>query len=725
MKANFSTIVRGASLLAGVSLALTAVTARGSDKANSDAFPNFDSYIKITGQAPSISGDENAYQRRMQASRSGGVGIEDFHFAKDLNKATSMEVNGHALAGSEDYLASVKIVKNEFGSVDFGYKTFRTFYDGVGGFFPLNGNWMPLNDRNLYLDRGKFWAEATLALPNAPVFTIKYTRDNRDGKKDTTIWGDTDFTGMPNNNPPISQVRKMNPSYIDMNEKSEALEFTAKHTIGNTSLQLTLLGEHIDNLDTRYLTRFVGEARPFPTPASTLLVPAAQMNNQVVITQGDGIDSKMTSAMFNTDTKFSDTVSLKVGLNYQLLHADQSGSRFLVTSTPTATGVVPITTANYNNLVGGSRIKTLTGTVALDVQATKDLSFKFGIKSEEEYIRSDAAFDVIAASGTPAVTLATTQRKEWAHMSEKLNTPEVEVRYTGIKDLALYANMSRAKATGTEKNTSAYNPATATSGTNALMNGNESHANYTIGANWKPVSLLVVRAELFKKSHQNESVGFGVQAGDYYMLDNNFTGVKGTVIVKPTDVVSVTGRYVYQKGTMEVTGYLPTFPAFPACDATNHTLAGTIDFTPNNQFYAQANVNVVFNTISTIYPRAGITPATSTNIAYDTNRVLHNANNNYVTASFLCGTTVSKNDDLQFQVTYYKADNDDSALAGMTMPYGAVAKDTSATVGLKHKFSERLVGDAKVGYFDSTNDTNGGKTNFHGPQGYLSLTYAL
>lgn len=725
MKANFSTIVRGASLLAGASLALTALTVRGSEKAlAADAFPTFESYIKITGQAPSVSGDENAFQRRAQQSKSGGVGIEDLHYLKE-GKDTSTEINGRAMTGSEDYLGQVKFSKNEFGSVDFGYKSFRTFYDGVGGFFPLNGYFQPLANRDLHVDRSKLWAEATIAVPNAPVFTLRYANEKREGKKDSTIWGDTDFTGLPNNNPPISQVRKIVPSYMKLDEETQSLEFIAKHTIGNTNLQLTLLGEHIKNFDSRFVSRFPGEARPFPTPAATILQPPEKMNNDVDIAQGDGIDSKATIAKFTSDTKFNDQVSLKVGLMYELLHADLSGNRSLVTTTPTATGNVPINTYNYQNLVGGSRILAYGGNVALNYAATKDLAFDFAMKAEEEYLRSDASFNAAAASGTPATVVTTTPRLEWSHVTKKTMTPEIDVRYTGIPDLTLYASYSKPSTTGQDKNTSAYNPLTAVSGTNALNNTSEKHGNYTVGATWKPSAFLTARAELFQKSHQNDYVGYGAKVGDYYLLDYNFTGWKVTSVVKPTDMITSTTRYIYQSGQVSVTGFLPAFPEYPSGNTINHTISETIDWNPNKQFYAQANVNLVFNNMNTVYARAGTVAATATAISYDANKVVQDAKNNYVTATLLCGTTVSTADDLQFQVNYYKADNDDSALAFRTTPYGMMVKEVSATVGIKHKFSDKLIGEAKIGYFDSNNDTTGGRTNFHGPQGYVSLTYAL
>ena len=725
MKATFSTIVRGASLLAGASLALTAVTVRGSDKPLApDAFPTFESYIKVTGQAPSVSGDEKAFQRSKQISSSGGIGIEDLHFINE-GKDLTTEINGKALTGTEDYLAEVKIAKNEFGSVDFGYKSFRTFYDGVGGFFPTNANWQPLGNRDLHVDRSKAWIEATVALPNLPSATIRYSNEKREGKKDSTIWGDTDFTGMPNNNPPISQVRKTIPSFLKLDEETKNLEFILKHTIGNTTMQLSYLNQEIDNLDTRFVTRFPNEVKPYPAPATTLLLPASQMNNQIKYTQGDGIDSKASITTFMSETKFNDQVSVKLGANYELLHATQSGDRSLVTSISDGTNTLPINTYNYQGLVGHSRILSYTGNASLTYTPTKNWSLFLAVKRQEEYVKSAASFNVSAASGTPATTVATTPRVEWANMMNKTTTPEVEVRYTGIKDVALYANYSKAKATGTDKDTSTYNPLTANNGTNALNATSESHGNYTIGANWKACAFATFRAELFKKSHQNDYVGFGAQVGDYYLLDSHFTGWKVTAIVKPNDVVTSTTRYIYQKGLMDVTGFLPTFPAYASCDAENNTVSETIDWTPSKQFYAQLNANIVFNTVNTVYPRAGITPASGTSIAYDTNQVLHNAYNNYVTVTALCGTTLTTADDLQFQVNYYKADNLDANLATMTVPYGMAVKEVSATVGIKHKFSDKLVGDAKVGYFDSKNDTTGGMTNFHGPQGYLSLTYAL
>src|SRR3954466_16335444 len=73
-----------------------------------DAFPVFESYIKVTGQAAAISGNGAAYQTRARQPENGGAGIEDLHYSRDT-KETSFVLDGRALAGVEDYLARVSM----------------------------------------------------------------------------------------------------------------------------------------------------------------------------------------------------------------------------------------------------------------------------------------------------------------------------------------------------------------------------------------------------------------------------------------------------------------------------------------------------------------------------------------------------------------------------------------------------------------------------------------
>jgi hypothetical protein len=328
-----------------------------------------------------------------------------------------------------------------------------------------------------------------------------------------------------------------------------------------------------------------------------------------------------------------------------------------------------------------------------------------------------------------------------SRVKEKSLVPALDLRYSGIKDLSLYASASVRNVSGDERyvTPTALTVTTIPNGNLAYNSTSEDRTRITVGGNWHANSLLTLRGEVFHKDNTNKSVGYIARSDgfvDNYDLGYKYNGFKLTGIVKPANGLSVTGRYVHQKGTATVTGIAVTgttvaYPEYDSMDMTNDMLGGTIDWSPSKQVYVQVNANIVFNVISTIYPRAGTTPAafnssgTMTATSYDTNNVLHDSNNNYVTGSLLLGAVVTKTDDMQFQYTYYKADNYNPAMAALTMPYGAGAKESIATVGLKHKFSDRCMGNIKLGYCDSKNDTTGGNTNFKGPVGYVSLDFAL
>ena len=285
-----STSCRSACLIASMVLALTGVNSRGAEKtAQTDAFPRFESYVKVTGQAASVSGNDSSFARRFQMPQNGSYGIEGLHLVKELSKDSTMEIDGRALTGAEDYLGKLLLTKNEVGSVEVGYKRFRTFYDGIGGFFPLNNKWNVLKDEELHTDRARFWAKAKIERPNQPTFELSYVNELRNGQKDTTIWGDSDFTGIPvyygtGSSNPVSSNRKIIPSYIDLGERQETLMGVMKHKAGNTEFEVEVINNRTNSLDTRWVNRYPGELKPYPAltaTSPTLLADNALANNPI------------------------------------------------------------------------------------------------------------------------------------------------------------------------------------------------------------------------------------------------------------------------------------------------------------------------------------------------------------------------------------------------------------------------------------------------------------
>ena len=62
----------------------------------------------------------------------------------------------------------------------------------------------------MHIDRGDIWIELGLRVPNWPEITIRYDHEFRFGEKDSTVWGDTNLTGLL---PPFTSTRKIIPLF--------------------------------------------------------------------------------------------------------------------------------------------------------------------------------------------------------------------------------------------------------------------------------------------------------------------------------------------------------------------------------------------------------------------------------------------------------------------------------------------------------------------------------
>lgn len=743
MQTPFHPLFRSGGAFAVITLALASVNLSAAD--NSDAFPAFESYIKVSGQAAEISGSKPSYQYRSKLPRS-GAGIEELHIAKELDKKTSYVLDGRALAGAEDYLGSYKITKTEVGSFDVGYKRFRTFYDGVGGFFPVTGSFMTLNPQDLHLDRSEFWAEAKIARPNEPVFTLRYTNGTRNGQKDSISWGDSDNVGqvyrlLPdglgvNNN---ATVRKNTPSSFDIDERKETLDGTVRHKVGNTTAQLSLIGDWSKRNNSHWVSRFPGETLGVLPGATVISAPVAEVtaatqwlafNNQVIQSTQDIQDTTTKSVVGKTATKLSPKLTLHAEGLYQDVSGAFSGDRMTISNSPIAGNVTRALTAYpVRNLSGESNVEVWSGKLALDYKVTDVFTATVALSDEDRSAEANGTYNVVTASAAAVPVYDTTVRQEKSIVEENTLTPALDLRYTGIKDATVYLSVTNKTIDGTDVQTPQYNPVTTTIKSIIYRDITGKKWDYKIGANWRVQPNLSVRGETFYKDHSFQTTGWNTNAnsadittGNNYDLDSQTYGFRLSAVFKPTEVLSVTTRYIYEKGEMQMTGFIPLYPQYDSMESKTHNLSVTADWNPTSDFYLQANANMVYNVISTVALHNLSVAAVGTIPA---NRIIQNADNNYRTASLIAGTPLSKTDDLQVQFTYYKADNYNAQLARYTQPYGASARETMVSAGLKHKFNDKWIGHAKIGYIDNKNDTTGGRANFRGPLAYVSVEYGL
>lgn len=708
-----------------------------------DAFPKFDeNYIIFSAGGAQIHGSKPAYQARTRNAKTGALGIEELRYDYELKNKATLTMEGRALAGQEDYLLSFKLQKEEVGSFEAGYKTFRTFYDGAGGFFPIGNTWMPLFSRALYVDRGQFFVNATVALPKRPVIGFKYTHSTRDGRKDSTIWGDTNLTGIPilagpGAVNPLAATRKILPSYVDLDETNDAWELSLRHKVGNTSFVLSAGGNAIDNSNIREMQQNIGELAPFP--ALTFTVPT--VNNERAgsprrTTMTQTHDEKGYHASATFETVMSPKATLFGGLQYHSAEVDISLARNLRATIASATGVReyaggfvntgPTARAPYHLVSSGElEYDVVTGNLGVRLNPTPSLGVEVALRGERW---EDSGYNLgnYSSQGvtlaTGAVTNYASQGLHTVNNTETPWTPTVEVRYTGIKKVALYANWEYRTAKQDEfVRYEGLNGATKLNELDFLGKDiKESHTNAKVGANWAVNPALGLRAELFTKDHENDFTGYDDAAGRDYVLNYDIYGAKLTATVRATNALSFTTRYTLQRSKAAVfhdglttTGVING--TFDGNDSTRHSISEGISWNISKSLWAQANGTMVFDQMQTMYPW----------VSGVAKRNLRNADNNYVTADATFGFNIDRKTTGTLQGTYYRATNYDAAYALYGLPLGASARESSVSLGVRRKLSEKTVLSAKLGYFDSNNAARGGFSDFSGPLGYLSVQHAF
>jgi hypothetical protein len=737
MDTNLSFLRRGAGLIcAGAALALPGIrTAAADTPAQADAFPTFDNYIKVSGQAPFISGDSAAFATRTGSPAAGSGGIEDLSYAKDISKDSTVTINGHALGGSDDYLANLKLTTSNVGSVDAGYKSFRTFYDGVGGFFPLSDSFQTLSYEQLHVDRGSFWINATLAKPDLPVFNLSFHADTRTGEKDSTEWGPIINpnavivngalvgTAAPNNTPFIA------PNVLTLDEHHQALDASMVTTIGKVTETLKAGFDWVNNNDSRGYVKY---------PNSSVLVDPTV----TVLDDQELIRSTSFRLLNQTGIKFNDRIALDVGLTY--LHQSSTNGGEWITPAYSSTLKQVYTAVTAGNIYGGSKVDDFVGNVFLKLTPNKNWLVDLGFRDEFNVISSSGGF-LTTSLATGATSLASSNftvanDATYSHVTDHVATPEVSIRYLGFGKISLYGTFDDRINHGNQHWINPYAASTtagitgvttttapAPIGSVFFQEANQDNADAKIGANWNASSQLTVRAEVYRKDHQNRFVGANdiigtASYGALYVTGYTFTGLKFSVIFKPLPTLSFNTRYQPQNGMMSVTGNSVTGGLgneITSGKASGQTISETIDWTPYSQLYLHGDISAVYNYVQTAYPVVTVV-TTSPSIPSP----IVNANNNCVTGNALMGFVLNKETDAQLQVTYTRANNYNPQIASGGQPYGAGFEEESVTAGLKHKFTDRLFAEAKLGYLRRTDATTGGFTNYHGPLAYVALTYS-
>lgn len=671
--------------------------------ATTEEAPDYTNWITLGIGGTSVDGDAGAFQERHWLNDDIFGGIQDLHWEPKISDKVSLRIDGHALGGIEDYLADVQLTITDVGYLKAGYRRFRTWYDGHGGYFPRNDLFFELYDNELFVDRENIWVELGLRLPNWPEITFRYERQRRDGEKDSTTWGDTTLTGLPGPN----NARNIVPTFLQFDETRHIFTLDLKHTFGKTEVGAGGRYETSETNNTRNVRRRPGE----PT-------------TDRFFTQRDMLDYDLFATHFYQTTRLNKYVQFSTAYMFTTLNSDLSGTRIYGQSYD------PIFDPLYArrqrrdegfiDQFGGSQLDQHVVTLNLAWRPNKDWVIIPAFRYEHNSLASasDAIETIIAPSG-PIVM----QFEPLGASSERCfdsATESLEVRFTGVKKWTFYAKgeWMQEDLQQIERDFELADEEDPTLLIGRDTNGDINSQRYVIGANWYLAPKLNIASQYYKKIFENDydhpfdTTPNNAPAGDRYpaflrMQDFNVDDFNIRVTWHPLSNFTSVSRYDFQMATIDTRGdFLRTVES---ADITAHILSETITWSPLPRLYFQGSVHYVMN-------------ETDTPANLQLGNVVPDMRNDYWNGSVTAGYALGEKTDVQVNYFYYRADNfSDNSL--VSVPLGSDAEEHAITATLNHEFTKNIRGSLKYGFFSNRTDAYGSRHDYDAHLVATSLQY--
>lgn len=662
-------------------------------------------WVDFTVGGAFTGGDQAAYQRRVGQNGDFYGGISDLHWEQEANDIT-WTLDGHAMFGNEDYEAILGASKEGIGYVQTGFRQFRSWYDGSGGYLPIDNGWFDVDD-DLHLDRGEFWFEAGLRMEDFPEITFNYTHGWRDGEKDSTSWGQ-------------SGNFKIAPSLNVIDEETDTFTLDVTHTLGNTDLDLGLRYQSVSNEDTRIMGSGVS-----PTNSGA--------GNTVKDTSV--YDSDLFNAHISSESRFGEKVMLSFGYSYTNLDTDIGGDR---PSRDNTTGYLE-TGADHAlwGIAGGSQatIHVLNANLwwnpVDDLVIVPSIRAEFWDQSSEAWhlagvsnrgtplnvtpladadgIVDDALNGIYPADGSPnegrLEEVRDSSGNQWEEFTEAL-----EFRYNGLENVLAYANAEWTQSEGDYFRRTFTDFHTVPDDVGESYRRTDTDLNiqkYTVGANWYPVRGLSFSAQAYYRSYEQD-LDFDLEDDDAQISDHNSdtTDLNLRMTWRAMPNLTFVTRYDYQQTDIEnrgVDGAGEDLGLVDSADIESHIISQSVTWLPLDQMYVQGMVSYVMSETDT--PAEKYAP-----------QRMEDSDNDYLMANLTVGYAIDQKTDITAGYSFYYSDNYDIPYATDGTPgsvgYGTDLEEHVFSVRLNRWINPNMVWNVGYGYYNSNDGASGGNNSF-------------
>jgi hypothetical protein len=643
-----------------------------------------------------VSGDQSTFRQRAQIPQDFSGGIEEFHTESEVGKDTMLTIDGRGIYDNYDYLLKMNLTRPELGYIDAGYRQFRTWYDNSAGWFPKNGAWYGLYDTQEFaIDRGTIWFESGLTIPDVPEIIFRYERDIRTGRKDSTIWGDSNETGRSPGNV-LFGSRGFVPTFWMMDETTDTFSLDIKHKVEDTKFGGGVRYEVYNQEDNRYIWR-----RPFETGQSRM------------VTQKEDLESDMFNVRGWQITHLDEDSTFSTAYAFTTMNTDLGGSRIYgATLNPPYLPRFPHRQQRdegFIDLEGGAKVNDHTATLNYTTIPWEDIKMIVALRIQDEQTHALSSYEETNI-GAPPGRVPTLDPLHTIGNEESLNVAEsLELRYDGFQDWLLYLRTLWEQTNG---DFSGRLIETETGLNDAFWEQDidRNSQKYEIGANWYPAKEAAVAMQYYFRnrstyySFPQDSTVNGPTISDRYPAylvyqedDTHDTNLRLTL--RPCGAVTLVSRADLQWIKMYSHG--GTLSVIESADIENYILSQTATWNATSRLYLQGSVSWSWHRTDT--------PADTARGAALGEVV--DSISSYWYASLMAGYALTQDADLQAEYSFYRSypflDN-----SGQSMPYGLDDEEHTVSVGVLWRICENMRWNLKYGFMKGQSGVYGQHNNF-------------
>lgn len=446
------------------------------------------------------------------------------------------------------------------------------------------------------------------------------------------------------------------PSFSNINESSDIFMLDVSHRISETDLDLSLRYQ-IDNVDND-----------------------RRVANQAVTEARDLIESELFSSSLSSQTQFNERMLMSFAYMYTTMDTDLNGSIH-----------------DENRFIfGGTNFSQNVATANFWWNPVDDLVVVPSVRAEWQNITGTSF------TRDPLGVLVTNGSQN-SGIDALDVTEELEVRYSGIENVLVY---SRFEWTQGDKDSHQFE-AGRNGGVPRTVDVDTDAGKYILGTNYYPTSGVSLSAQYYyqqsDREYDSNDTGTQKDLGAQILQhdsDTNDLNLRLTWRALPN--LTLVTRYDYQQTEIEnqteVGNPLVALDLIESADIISHILSQSATWMPVERCYIQASFSYVLAETNT--------PADVSNPA-----VIHDSDNDYVTASLTTGYAIDDKTDITAGYSFYRSDNY-SGFAGGVLGFGTDIEEHVFSVSLNRRISPNMIWNLGYAYYTSNDGVSNGINDY-------------